>query len=69
MKSFSFKKTSNVTIDVATNRILQQRRIQTMGNYDDVNSLSHSKWRCHYHVAFCADQRSVMRLPAAARRY
>ena len=58
MDRFSFKKkTSDVTIDVATNRILQQRRIQTMGNNDDINSLSHSKWRCHYHVVFAPKYR------------
>ena len=28
-----------------------------MGNYDDVNSLSHSKWRCHYHVVFAPKYR------------
>ena len=28
-----------------------------MSNNDDINSLSHSKWRCHYHVVFAPKYR------------
>ena len=28
-----------------------------MGNNDDINSLSHSKWRCQYHVVFAPKYR------------
>ena len=28
-----------------------------MSNNEDINSLSHSKWRCHYHVVFAPKYR------------
>ena len=28
-----------------------------MGKNDDINSLSHSKWRCHYHIVFAPKYR------------
>ena len=57
-ESFSFKKKSPVIRYhvVPQPHVIEDRRILAMNN-SDIQSLSHSKWRCQYHIVFAPKYR------------